>query len=143
MLQRRTNQSILGLKNEAQATIASQRLDCRRFVTQVEQSRKKLISQFGKFYLHVYAAASTISRLATMQKSQHTAKYRRLLKALRQARKKAGLRQEDVARRLGTYASFVSKCESGERRFDVVELSEFCRIYGVALTSMLEEAGIL
>jgi transcriptional regulator with XRE-family HTH domain len=77
-----------------------------------------------------------------MQKSQHSRTYGRLLKALRQARKAKGLTQLDVAARIGTYASYVSKCESGERRIDVVELAEFCRVYGVKLSDLLEVAGI-
>jgi hypothetical protein len=36
----------------------------------------------------------------------------------------------EVAGRLGRPQSFVSKCESGERRVDVVELVEFSRLYG-------------
>jgi transcriptional regulator with XRE-family HTH domain len=77
-----------------------------------------------------------------MEKSQHSRVYGRLLKALRQARHHAGLTQLDVARRLGTYASFVSKCESGERRIDVVELAAFCRLYGLRLTAFLGSVGI-
>ena len=77
-----------------------------------------------------------------MQKSQHTRKYDRLLDALRRARRDAGLTQLDVAARLGAYASYVSKCESGERRLDVVELAEFCRVYGVPLVELLKAAGI-
>lgn len=77
-----------------------------------------------------------------MQKSQHTRQYERLLKALRQARKSAGLTQLDVAARLGSYASYVSKCESGERRIDVVELAEFCRLYGIKLRELLKSVGI-
>jgi hypothetical protein len=34
---------------------------------------------------------------------------------------------------LKTYASFVSKCESGERCIDVVELAAFLEIYEVDL----------
>lgn len=77
-----------------------------------------------------------------MEKSQHTRRYDRLLKALRQARKDAGLTQLDVAARLETYASYVSKCESGERRIDVVELAEFCRAYDVTVVELLKSAGI-
>lgn len=76
-----------------------------------------------------------------MQKSQHTRRYRQLLKALREARRAAELTQLDVAAKLGTYASYVSKCESGERRLDVVELAEFCRLYGLDLVSFLRSAG--
>lgn len=77
-----------------------------------------------------------------MQKSPYNEKYQQLLKSLRQARNDAGLTQLDVAERLGTYASYVSKCESGERRIDVVELAEFCRLYGVQVIKLLEEVGL-
>lgn len=77
-----------------------------------------------------------------MKKSQHLQKYRRLIRALREAREEAGLTQLDVAERLGTYASYVSKCESGERRIDAVELADFCRIYGVPLAEFLESVGL-
>jgi hypothetical protein len=39
-----------------------------------------------------------------------------------------------VARKLARPQSFVSKCESGERRVDVVELQEFARLYGKPLS---------
>jgi transcriptional regulator with XRE-family HTH domain len=77
-----------------------------------------------------------------MQKSQHTQKYDRLLAALRRARKSAGLTQLDVAHKLDTYASYVSKCESGERRIDVVELAEFCSLYGITIVKLLKSVGI-
>jgi transcriptional regulator with XRE-family HTH domain len=67
-----------------------------------------------------------------MAKSVFTRRYERFLEALRQARTDSGLTQTEVARRLGRPQSFVSKCESGERRVDVVELLEFCRAYGVS-----------
>jgi ribosome-binding protein aMBF1 (putative translation factor) len=79
---------------------------------------------------------------ALPKKSQHTPKYEQLLKALRQARLKAGLTQGDVAEQLGTYASYVSKCESGERRIDVIELAEFCHLYGITLADILKSAGL-
>ncbi len=63
-------------------------------------------------------------------RAAQSARYRQFLKRLRAARKAAGLHQVDVARRLGKPQSYVSKCESGERRVDVVELASFARIYG-------------
>jgi transcriptional regulator with XRE-family HTH domain len=36
-------------------------------------------------------------------------------------RKKAGLTQAEVAKRLGRYQSYVATIESGQRRIDVVE----------------------
>jgi len=56
-------------------------------------------------------------------------KYRLFLKRLRQAREEIGLTQTQVARRLARPQSFVSKCESGERRVDFVELRYFAAMY--------------
>ena len=55
--------------------------------------------------------------------------YDAFLQKLREARQDAGLTQEEVARRLGKPQSFVSKCESGERRVDAVELTRFAKLY--------------
>jgi transcriptional regulator with XRE-family HTH domain len=78
-----------------------------------------------------------------MPKSRHSKQYERLLSALRQARLDAGLTQTEVASKFGAHASFVSKVESGERRIDVVELAEFCRIYGVGVTVFLARIGLV
>jgi len=63
-----------------------------------------------------------------MRKSTHSKPYLRFREALVAARESAGLSQHELARRLGRPQSFVSKCESGERRVDVVELVQICRI---------------
>jgi transcriptional regulator with XRE-family HTH domain len=47
------------------------------------------------------------------------------------ARKAAGLRQEDVAERLGKTQAYVSKYEQGERRLDVEEMIEVCEALGL------------
>ncbi len=60
-------------------------------------------------------------------------KYRRFLARLRQARGQARLTQAEAARRLGKPQSFLSKCESGERRVDFVELLVFADLYGVEI----------
>lgn len=75
-----------------------------------------------------------------MDKSRYNQRYRRVLTALRAARKTAGLTQTQVAKKFRAHASFVSKIESGERRIDVIELEEFCRIYGLSLTEFLTAA---
>ena len=76
-----------------------------------------------------------------MQKSRHSPQYRRLLTALRNARKEAGLTQVQVAKSLGVHAPFISKIESGERRVDVVELDQLCALYGQRLTTFLRKIG--
>lgn len=54
-----------------------------------------------------------------------------LRRLLRGARLEAGLRQQDLAERLGVPQSFVSKYESGERRLDVLELRQVCMALGL------------
>lgn len=67
-----------------------------------------------------------------MEKSIHSESYRLFLRLLRDARERAGLTQEDLAHRLQETQSFVSKCERGERRIDVVELRQFCEALGAS-----------
>lgn len=55
--------------------------------------------------------------------------YHAFLLLLRKAREEAGLLQEQAADRLNRTQSYVSKCERGERRVDVIELAEFARVY--------------
>lgn len=57
---------------------------------------------------------------------------------LKMAREGAKLTQAEVARRLKRPQSFVSKCESGERRIDIVELIEFCTVYEITPETMLQ-----
>ncbi len=78
-----------------------------------------------------------------MDKSIYSAHYTLFLELLRDARQRAGLTQEEVALHLGNTQSFVSKCERGERRLDIVEVREICKAIGVSLSSFvadLEEA---
>ena len=68
-----------------------------------------------------------------MEKSIHSARYAVFLKVLKKTRQKAGLTQAQLARKIGETQTFVSKCERGERRIDVIELQVFCRAFGVSL----------
>ncbi|MFB9265377.1 helix-turn-helix domain-containing protein [Bradyrhizobium erythrophlei] len=54
----------------------------------------------------------------------------KLAALLAELRKKAGLRQIDLAQRLGVYQSWVTHMESGQRRIDVIELIEICEALG-------------
>jgi len=47
---------------------------------------------------------------------------------LRNARVHAGLRQLDVAQKLGKPQSYVAKVESGERRIDLIEVLDLCQV---------------
>ncbi len=67
-----------------------------------------------------------------MQKSIHSPRYRAFLRLLRDTREEAGLSQADLGARLGESQSFISKCERGERRLDIVELHAFCNALGTS-----------
>lgn len=51
----------------------------------------------------------------------------------------SNLRQIDLAEKLGTPQSFISKIESGERRVDLIELSEICRILNISIVDFVKE----
>jgi len=74
-----------------------------------------------------------------VQKSITSPEYAQFLKTLRETRERAGLTQIDMAERLNETQSFVSKCERGERRIDVVELHAFCQAMGITLKQFVEE----
>lgn len=59
-----------------------------------------------------------------MSESTHSTEYHRLCTVLIQARKTAGLTQQQLADELERPQSFVSKYERGQRRLDVVEMIE-------------------
>jgi transcriptional regulator with XRE-family HTH domain len=69
-----------------------------------------------------------------MEKSLFSESYRKFLGQLRAARKNAGVTQVELAKRLRETQSFVSKCERGERRIDVIELRAFCQAIGISFT---------
>ena len=56
-----------------------------------------------------------------MPKTLHSPDYARFLSLLKQARKDAGIVQQELADRLGKPQSFVAKVERGERRIDLIE----------------------
>jgi transcriptional regulator with XRE-family HTH domain len=66
-----------------------------------------------------------------MAKAKFSPTYTRLRRLLVQSRVAAGLKQADVALRLGKPQSYVSKVESGERRLDVVEFVDLAKAIGV------------
>lgn len=69
--------------------------------------------------------------------SVHTAAYQFLLGRLRQARQAAGMTQVELAARLGKRQAYVSRCELGERRLDVIELLEWADALGQPLDFFL------
>lgn len=67
--------------------------------------------------------------ICLVKNSTYTEEYQKFLKLFRKARKDAKLTQIQVAAILDQPQSYVSKCESGEKRVDIIELHRFAKIY--------------
>lgn len=65
-----------------------------------------------------------------MARSTYNRHYRSFLTLLRDLREQAGVTQVELGERLANTQTFVSKIERGERRLDVVELTEICEALG-------------
>jgi transcriptional regulator with XRE-family HTH domain len=63
-------------------------------------------------------------------KSDLSGKHLQFQRLLIQAREEAGLSQQELADRLGRHQTYVSKCERGERRVDVIEFLEVMKAIG-------------
>ncbi len=64
-----------------------------------------------------------------MNKTIYTKSHSYMVRRLIKARKNAGLKQKEVAKKLGRTQSYISKIEAGQRRIDVIQLKEFAEIY--------------
>ncbi len=78
-----------------------------------------------------------------MEKSIHSREYALFLELLRTTREQAGLTQQSVAARLDATQTFVSKCERGERRLDVVELNAWCAALGITMCDFVRRFEVL
>lgn len=61
-------------------------------------------------------------------KSIHSERYQKFLSLMTDARVQLGLSQRELARLLKKPQSYVSKYERGERRLDVVEFMDLCKV---------------
>src|ERR1044072_473273 len=78
--------------------------------------------------LHITCAVKKNIRLNQQKK---------LLVLLRGIRVEAGLTQSELASRLGTDQTFISKYESGERRLDILELREVCQVIDIDFVAFI------
>lgn len=61
------------------------------------------------------------------------------MNALMEARKKAGIKQADMAKKIGMKQQDISKYENCIRRLDVVEFLEICQVLDVDYKKLLQE----
>jgi len=72
-----------------------------------------------------------------MPKTVTSPRQKRLVAMLVDERRRAGLRQVDLAKKMGVYQSWVTHMESGQRRIDVIELIELSRAIGFDAAGMV------
>jgi DNA-binding XRE family transcriptional regulator len=94
------------------------------------------VVKVGLFQIRLYYRGAPSSR-GRMEKSIHTKEYAILRRLLREIRKSAHVTQVELAQRLGQGQSFVSKCERGELRLDVIQLRAFCCFLGTDLPTFV------
>jgi transcriptional regulator with XRE-family HTH domain len=69
-------------------------------------------------------------------KSVHSGTYKAAIKVLRNARMRAGLTQQQLAKRLRRPQSFVAKVEQCERRIDIAEFIQIATALGASPTRL-------
>jgi transcriptional regulator with XRE-family HTH domain len=74
-----------------------------------------------------------------MKKHIRLNQHKKLLVLLRGVRVEAGLTQSELASRLDTDQTFISKYESGERRLDILELRKVCRAIGTDFVTFIRK----
>lgn len=72
--------------------------------------------------------------------SIYSDEYQRLIASLAEARRAAGITQAQLAEQIGRPQSFVSKVERGERRLDVIEFYQVCRLLGADGSELIDQA---
>lgn len=78
-----------------------------------------------------------------MYKTIYTHEYQQMLVLLRAKRTASKVSQAELARRLNWTQADVSKCETGVRRLDVIELKLWLKALGLELTAFVSEMGIV
>lgn len=73
-----------------------------------------------------------------MKKSIYSKRYTALQSALVEARKSAGITQQQLADRLKKPQSFIAKYENGERRLDMAEFMTIAEELGVDPVKLLK-----
>jgi transcriptional regulator with XRE-family HTH domain len=70
----------------------------------------------------------TFGDSAGLSKQLRTTRHRRVMAALMEIRREAGVTQRELARRLARAHSYVSRIEKGDRRLDVPEFIQWCEV---------------
>ena len=74
-----------------------------------------------------------------MKKAIREQSYAAFMNLLKDERKKAGMTQAKLAKKLRRPQSYVSKYERGDRRLDVIEFIEIAQVIGFDLHEFLQK----
>lgn len=74
-----------------------------------------------------------------MEKTIYAAEYSTFIKVLKAVREEAGISQSQLAEKLESKQTFVSRCERGERRLDIIELNTWCEALGLSLSAFAKK----
>ncbi len=74
-----------------------------------------------------------------MPKTLRSSRQVRLIDLLVEQRKRAGLSQADLAKKLDRYQSVVSSIESGGRRVDVIELLDIAAAIDLDIHALIDD----
>lgn len=72
------------------------------------------------------------------KKTIHDSGYQVLVDCLKEARRRADITQVQLAEKLDTDQSYVSKYERAERRVDLIEVRAICSALGITLIDFIE-----
>jgi transcriptional regulator with XRE-family HTH domain len=73
-----------------------------------------------------------------MPNTLRTARHRRLVELLVEARERSGLTQSELGARLGRYQSVIAAIEGGGRRIDLVELLAIAEVLEMDAVKVVE-----
>lgn len=72
-------------------------------------------------------------------KSIFSDEYQIFIDFIKLKRTQKGLTQLDLANKLGVTQSFISKCERGERRLDLIETRKIANAIGIQFSALILE----
>jgi transcriptional regulator with XRE-family HTH domain len=74
-----------------------------------------------------------------MEKTIYAGEYGAFTMKLKAVRELSGVTQQELANKLGCTQGFISKCESGELRLDIIQLKSWCEALGFSLSEFVRE----
>ena len=74
-----------------------------------------------------------------MRKTNKDLQREKLQELLKRIRQDKGVRQIELAEKLGVPQSFISKYESGHRQLDILELRQICQAIGISLQEFIQK----